>query len=169
MQGVQLLKLNPKPDSRGSFIKLVTSSGISMPGGFALHESFITRSNPGVVRGLHLQVGQAANFRLIHVVDGSVFDVLLDLRGGSETRNEIATFNLSSSEPSCLLVPPGVAHGFQALTQTTMLYLTTSGWSENDDTGVNPRSLDIEWPLPITEISARDKELPSLHEFNRYV
>ncbi len=130
-----------------------------------LHEVFVSISSPGVVRGLHLQVKESENYRVIQLLQGRVFDVLLDLRPDSETFCTYQTRELVFGLNETLLIPPGVAHGFQAIEESTMLYLTSSSWDPLMDKGVNPINTEIEWPLPVSSMSERDRQLPSLDDF----
>ena len=72
---------------------------------------------------------------------------------------------MDSAEASTLLVPPGVAHAFQALEDAEVLYATTSPYAPTLDKGVNARSTYLSWPLEILHMSERDINLPSLEEW----
>jgi dTDP-4-dehydrorhamnose 3,5-epimerase len=165
MDGVSHFKVTPMLDSRGSFSKVTSAQDLKGIGNFNLEEIFITKSSIGVVRGIHLQVGPAANHRIIHVLKGSAFDVLFDLRPKSQTFGHIQQLTLSADSPSALVVPPGVAHGFQALEELEMLYVTNKGWNPTFDTGINPLKSGISWPIDITEVSPRDQTLPTFASF----
>lgn len=166
MNGVRVFKSSEFLDERGSFLKLYTheQSGYVEP--FVLFESFISESRKGVVRGFHLQTGISANHRVIQVIEGKVLDVLLDLRTDSNTFGMYESMELSADNRLTLLIPPGVAHGFQALEKSKMLYMTSSAWDPARDTGVRPVGSGFTWPLPITFMSQRDTNLPTLEEFN---
>ena len=114
---------------------------------------------------MHIQVEQASNWRIIQVLSGVAFDVLLDLRTDQPSYLTTQTNILSGSKPQTLVIPPGVAHGFQAIEETEILYLTSYRYVSELDKGVNPLSIGIAWPLEITAISDRDKNLPSLGDF----
>jgi dTDP-4-dehydrorhamnose 3,5-epimerase len=165
MRDVSLFETFRSVDSRGNFTKIIKFEELAAIKEFQLEEAFITSSNIGVIRGMHVQVGSAANWRLIQVLRGEAFDVLLDLRKNESTFGKIITNILSSENPQTLLVPPGVAHGFQALSPTDILYLTSHRYEQHLDTGVNPLSLEITWPLEVSSISDRDLALPSLLEY----
>jgi dTDP-4-dehydrorhamnose 3,5-epimerase len=68
-----------------------------------------------------------------------------------------------------LILPPGVAHGFQSLTPATIGYATSSHWQPNLDTGVNPLSIGIEWPIGHGLISERDNLLPNLFDWEKHL
>ena len=165
MDGVKYWQSQAIFDSRGSFVKSYTheNSGLTYP--FNLHELFTSTSSPGVVRGFHLQTGASENFRVIQLLSGKVLDVLLDLRPNSHTFCQYLARELSYGLNETLLIPPGVAHGFQALEESTMLYLASSSWDPLHDTGVNPVGSGFDWPLAITNLSERDIKLPTLDQY----
>lgn len=163
IEGVRLIQGVTNTDERGSFTKHV--SGIEDLN-FKLRESFVSKSFKGVVRGMHLQLGPMSGWKLVTVLSGEIFDVLVDLRPKSSTYLATETFSLDENTGRSILVPEGVAHGFQAQTDVAMLYQTEYSYSPDHDTGVNPLSLNINWPLEISFMSIRDRELPSLANWN---
>ena len=164
LQGVEYYKTQTIPDSRGSFTKLF-NEGWRISEELRVSEIFTSYSTRSVVRGMHLQVGKRANWRVISVVNGSAFDVLIDLRSNSETYGLIISKILESQGTSTVVVPPGVAHGFQALENTQLIYVTTCAYDADFDTGVSVSSLEIDWPIPNFVLSDRDKSLPNLSEW----
>jgi dTDP-4-dehydrorhamnose 3,5-epimerase len=165
MRGVSLINSLQTSDSRGSFLKILKHEEILSVPDFALEEVFITSSLKGTIRGMHLQIDEAANWRFIQVLSGAAFDVLLDLRSSEQTFSQTQTNLLSAGTPQTLIVPPGVAHGFQAVTDVEILYMTSHKYNASLDKGVNPFSIGIDWPLEVTAISARDLEMPSLQDY----
>jgi dTDP-4-dehydrorhamnose 3,5-epimerase len=165
MRGVSLIDSFQSSDSRGSFLKILKHEAISAITDFKLEEVFFTASARGTIRGMHLQIGEASNWRFIQVLHGQAFDVLLDLRRNEGTFSETKINSLSSETPQTLIVPPGVAHGFQAVTDVEILYLTSHRHDVELDKGINPFSIGIDWPLKVTSISTRDLNLPSLEEY----
>lgn len=165
MRGVSLIAVNRQTDSRGSFTKILKYSDLGSVPEFKLEEVFSSYSERGTIRGMHLQVGDASNWRIIQVLNGSAFDVLLDLRPSEPTYLATQINLLDDKSPQTLVVPPGVAHGFQALANTEMLYLSSHHYVRALDTGVNPLSIGIEWPQKVTNISERDLSLPGIENF----
>jgi dTDP-4-dehydrorhamnose 3,5-epimerase len=153
------------PDNRGSFTKLFSDIWGDRKT-LIMSEIFTSNSNKGVVRGMHLQIGKSANWRVVSVLSGTVFDVLIDLRQNSDTYGLTISKILESQGLSTVLIPPGVAHGFQALENATLLYATTSAYDFDHDTGVSVSSLDIDWPIASVIQSDRDKSLPDISEWN---
>ena len=108
-----------------------------------------SRSRRNVVRGLHYQIRQPQG-KLVRVVDGEVFDVVVDLRAASPTFGRHVGVTLSAENRRMLWVPPGFAHGFLALSSSAdFLYKTTDYWyPEHERTLLwNDPALAIDWPL----------------------
>jgi dTDP-4-dehydrorhamnose 3,5-epimerase len=165
MRGVSLIEAKVSSDSRGFFSKILDYEALRTITKFEVREVFITTSKVGTLRGMHLQIKEAENWRAIHVSKGTVFDVLLDLRKEEPTFKSIQTNILASDQPRTLIVPPGVAHGFQALTDAEMLYISSHEYNSSLDTGINPFSIQVDWPIEVSAISERDLNLKSLSDF----
>lgn len=108
-----------------------------------------SRSRRNVVRGLHYQIRHPQG-KLVRVVDGEVFDVVVDLRAASPTFGRHVGVTLSAENRRMLWVPPGFAHGFLALSSSAdFLYKTTDYWyPEHERTLLwNDPALAIDWPL----------------------
>lgn len=124
----------------------------------------------GTVRGMHFQHPPAAEVKIVSCLRGRVFDVAVDLREGSSTFLHWHGEILGGDEHRSLIIPEGCAHGFQTLTDDCeMLYLHTASYTPASEDGVHPNDprLAIEWPEPISTLSARDGSHPLLPpEFN---
>ena len=152
-------------DQRGSFIKIFNSAYFMK---YEIQEVFISKTLSGFVRGMHLQIESLASNRLISCISGEVFDVLIDLRVDSATFLKTTTLTLSEESGIVLFVPAGVAHGFQSLSDNSeVIYLSNKGYDNKLDTGINPLSLDVDWPLIVRGISDRDSRLPTILEFKK--
>jgi dTDP-4-dehydrorhamnose 3,5-epimerase len=144
-------------DDRGSFAKLFSSSWL---GRHALGEVFVSESDEGVLRGLHMQEPPYEQHKLVSCLGGRAYDVVVDLRRGSPTEGRLVECELDAGNATALWLPPGVAHGFLALTPATvMLYCTTSPHSPEHDSGVRWDSVGASWPAVPAVISARDRGL----------
>ena len=127
-------------------------------------------AKPGVLRGLHFQKGKSAQTKLMHVVTGVVFDVIVDIRKGSPTYGKWEGYILSEYNQRQLLVPKGYAHGFVTLTpNVNFLYKCDNYYNASADGGIyfNSPELDIQWPISLTKaiVSEKDVNLPTFSEF----
>ena len=167
-QGVYIIENNLFEDNRGNFQKLFQSSVLQEKGvDFTVGEHFFSTSQKGVIRGMHFQLPPFAQSKLVYVLQGAVKDVIVDLRKGSSTYLKHLSFELKASERKALLIPEGFAHGFQALeNHTIMVYLQTKEFNSGSDFGINPFSIDMDWPIKNHVISQKDESLVRLDEFS---
>lgn len=117
----------------------------------------------GTLRGMHYQAPPGEEAKLVRCIRGALHDVIVDVRPGSGTFGRHAAVELTADNRFALYVPPGCAHGFQTLSDDTEVYYQMSAFYapelargfRHDDP-----ALGIEWPLPVSVISERDRELP---------
>lgn len=128
-------------------------------------------SDFGVVRGLHYQLNPKAQDKLVRVVQGKIFDVIVDLRFSSKTYGFWAGLELDDINKNILWVPKGFAHGFLSLTKNSqVIYKTTEFWSRNLERSLNwmDKDLDIKWPKvtgsKTPKISSKDYVASSLKQ-----
>ncbi len=117
----------------------------------------------GTVRGMHFQRPPHAEMKIVSCLRGSICDVVVDVRRGSPTFLQWHGEVLSAENRRALVVPEGMAHGFQALSDDCeILYLVTAAYAPDAEGGLLPTDprLDIRWPLPITDLSERDRKHP---------
>jgi hypothetical protein len=149
-------------DARGSFQKIHHTESPSGKWG-RLSEVFLTESQKGIIRGMHLQWGTCSTPKFIKCIAGSILDVLLDLRPESDTYLNIETFELSGRDPRTITMPSGIAHGYQVTSNSAIvLYGTEVKWCIKCDIGINPMSIPYTWPIQESKISERDSNLPTL-------
>jgi dTDP-4-dehydrorhamnose 3,5-epimerase len=163
LAGVAVLVPEPFRDDRGLFTRTFDAElfdgWIGVPGRSA---SFVqdsqSRSVRGVIRGLHGRGGRG-EAKLVRCANGAVYDVLVDARPDSPTFGQYEGFALDDNAFRHLYVPPGLLHGFQALTETAdVCYRIDRAHDPSEDVAVcyDDPELAIDWPLPVTAISARD-------------
>ena len=119
----------------------------------------------GTIRGLHLQADPHSEAKLVRCLKGRVWDVAVDLRRDSSTYQQWHGLELSPLQGNALLIPEGCAHGFQVLEPgSELLYLHSGAWVPEAETGVrwDDTQLAIAWPLPVTDLSYRDRSLSFL-------
>ena len=163
--GVLLIELTHFRDQRGLFCETFhaqryAEAGIAEP---FVQDNF-SRSIRGTVRGLHYQEPHAQG-KLIMVVEGEVYDVVVDIRKGSPTFGTWQGVTLSSDNYRQLYIPPSCAHGFCVTSQQALvLYKCTDFYSPNDERGIiwNDPALAISWPVSTPLLSAKDQAYGTL-------
>ncbi len=127
-----------------------------------------SRSRRGVLRGLHYQLEQPQG-KLVRVVDGSVFDVAVDIRKGSPTFGQWVGAELSGDKHRQLYVPPGFAHGFCVLSDSAdFLYKCTDYYAPEVEQGIrwDDPEIGIDWPGEDFTISDKDAANGSLRDMD---
>jgi dTDP-4-dehydrorhamnose 3,5-epimerase len=157
-----VLEFTPTPhvDDRGFFSRtfdadVAREAGID-PGGFV--QDSMSRSRRGVVRGLHVRVGEGES-KLVRCSSGQVFDVVVDLRPGSPTHGEWLSVVLDGERQNSVYVPAGCAHGFQALTEPAdTAYRIDRAHDPREDLTIahDDPELAVPWPLPVGARSRSD-------------
>ena len=119
----------------------------------------------GAVRGMHYQKPPMAEVKMIKCVNGSVFDVMIDLRKNSNTFLQWHSVQLSAESQKMIYIPEGFAHGFQTLEHDSeLIYLHTQFYAPDFEASINCNdpSIGIKWPMEIAEISEKDRKQPYL-------
>lgn len=173
LAGVRLIRRGVHRDVRGTFEVLWNDADFpSKVGGFVQDNLIVTHR--GTLRGMHFQSLQPQG-KLLTVLEGEVYDAAVDLRPGSPTFGQCEGFVLRSDEHLSLWLPPGMAHGFLAVSERVVYhYKVTAPW-DPDAAHVlawNDRQVAIDWPLAageMTELSARDAAGLSWAEVRRIV
>jgi dTDP-4-dehydrorhamnose 3,5-epimerase len=166
--GLVVFTPEPHRDERGFFTRtfdaaVAREAGID-PAAF-LQDS-VSRSRRGVIRGLHVRVG-AGEAKLVRCSSGAIFDVVVDLRPGSPAFRRWLSFDLADEPQRSIYVPPGCAHGFQALTETAdTSYRIDRPHDPSEDLTIafDDPELAIAWPEPPTVMSANDRSAPPMSE-----
>lgn len=167
-----LLIYEPKVfnDGRGYFFESYTESLFRQEG---LDILFVqdnqARSTRGVLRGLHYQQEPYAQTKLIRTLEGTILDVVVDLRKGSPTFEKWFSIELSAENKKQLLVPKGFAHGYAVLSETAeVFYKCDNFYHKASEGGVifNDPSLDIDWQMDLSQaiVSEKDLQLPVLEK-----
>jgi dTDP-4-dehydrorhamnose 3,5-epimerase len=128
-----------------------------------------SKSQYGVLRGLHFQKGEHAQAKLVRVLEGKVLDVAVDIRKNSPTFGKSFTLELSDSSDTQLFVPRGFAHGFLVLSETaTFFYKCDNVYNKESEGGIayNDPDVNIDWKIDLSSIilSEKDKTNPSLKQ-----
>ena len=169
LQGCFIIEPKIINDDRGyfmeSFNQKTFQNGIQSEVVFVQdNQSFSTK---GVLRGLHYQVEDHAQAKLVRVLQGSVLDVAVDLRPDSATYGQYEAVELSGENQRQFFVPRGFAHGFLVLSETaTFFYKCDNFYNKESEGGLiyNDATVNIDWQFPTENllISDKDKVLPNL-------
>lgn len=162
--GVLLAEPKKYFDARGFFYESFRQSAYSELGTGEFCQDNISYSTQGVLRGLHYQV-KKPQAQLVTVVVGKIFDVVVDLRGGSETFGMSLGTELSDSGVGQIFMEGGFAHGFCVLSDFAVLhYKVTEEYDPSDEAGLLwcDEALAISWPVSAPIVSDRDAGYPPL-------
>lgn len=165
--GLKLIHLKEFKDIRGSFIKVFNDDF------FKKHdletnfkESYYSISAKNVIRGMHFQTPPAEHTKLVYVNEGSITDVILDIRKDSPTYGEFFSLEINNNTPTLVYIPVGCAHGFLSMEDNTMVtYLQTSVYNPECDKGIKYNSFGMKWDIENPIISDRDNSFPPLTQF----
>ena len=149
--GAWLVELEPVVDHRGFFARVWSDDAFAARG---LSTHFVQCNNAystraGTLRGLHYQAQPFADAKLMRCIRGAVFDVIVDVRPDSPTYLQWFGVELSEDNRSLLYIPPGCAHGYQALCDNTeVLYPVSAPYTATAERGIrwNDPLFGIEWP-----------------------
>ena len=174
IEGVLGIEPRAFEDDRGWFmenynLKSFIESGFTHP----MVQDNMSKSKKGVLRGLHYQNNPSPMGKLVSCVHGQIFDVGVDIRKGSPTFGQWYGEILSNENKKMLYFPPGIAHGFLALKDDTVVYYKCTGlYSAKDDSAVvwNDPDIGIDWPIKEVGgnviLSDRDQAHPRLKDAN---
>jgi dTDP-4-dehydrorhamnose 3,5-epimerase len=170
LAGLMVIKPEIFEDDRGYFFESFNESDLEKAG----HPCHFIQDNQsksvyGVVRGLHYQLEPKAQTKFVRVLDGSIWDVAVDLREDSPTFMQWAGVELTAENKLQLLIPKGFAHGFSVLSETAVvLYKCDEFYAPDFETGIrfDDPQIGIDWKLDPKDmiLSQRDLAMPSLKE-----
>lgn len=167
LQDAFIIEPEPFRDNRGLFARIFCQHELQS----ILHGKNIVQINhsmtrqKGAIRGMHFQRPPRAEIKMVKCLRGSVFDVIIDLRQDSSAFLKWHGEKLSAENMKMMYIPKGFAHGFQTLEQNLeLLYLHTEFYSPEYESGIryDDPSLNISWPIEVTDISLRDQNHPLL-------
>ena len=165
LPGMRVFDLDPTADERGSFTRLFCQAVLADLGfdAGAAQANMSRSARAGTLRGLHYQLGIAAEAKLVTVIAGGICDVVLDLRPYSPAFRTHARLDLDAARPQAILIPAGCAHGFLTTADaTTLLYFTSKPYAPVLERGIrwDDPWFDIDWPEQPSVLSAKDRCLP---------
>lgn len=167
LEGAKIIEPVVHGDHRGFFMEsyneqLMHANGVTHK---FIQDNQSLSAEPGVIRGLHYQLNPKAQTKLIRVISGAIYDVIVDIRKDSATFGQWVGVFLSEYNQRQLLVPQGFAHGFCTLVPNTQVaYKVDEYYSPENDRGIlwNDPALAIDWPISNPILSEKDKKHPVL-------
>jgi dTDP-4-dehydrorhamnose 3,5-epimerase len=171
LAGVVIVRTARFADDRGFFVERFNLAGFERAG---LPTTFCqdnhSRSWPRVIRGLHFQSAPPQG-KLLGVIRGRIWDVLVDIRPGSPTYGQHVAKEMSDADGELVWIPPGFAHGFCVLGDdpADIVYKVNQPYTPASEGGIlwNDPDLAIEWPVVDPIVSERDNRLPSFAAYRR--
>lgn len=162
-EGLLVISPDIYKDSRGYFFESFNSEKFKKAGlDFEPVQDNESRSSRGVVRGLHYQLKPSAQSKLIRVVEGMIYDVVVDIRKGSPTYGEWFGIVIDSDSKEQIFIPKGFAHGFSVLSDIAVIqYKCDNIYNPKDERGINLNDpfLNINWKVSANEMIISDKDL----------
>ncbi|MMZ50425.1 dTDP-4-dehydrorhamnose 3,5-epimerase [compost metagenome] len=167
LEGAKIIEPVVHDDQRGFFMEsyneqIMNENGITHA---FIQDNQSLSVETGVIRGLHYQLNPKAQTKLVRVISGAIYDVVLDIRKTSPTFGQWVGVILSENNKRQLLVPKGFAHGFCTIVPNTqVLYKVDEYYSPENDRGIlwNDPALGINWPTSLPILSDKDKCHPLL-------
>ena len=167
--GLNIIKRQQLSDTRGFLSRLFCNKELALAG-WSKPVAQINQTltiGKGTVRGMHFQLPPHTERKMVSCLKGEVCDVAVDIRSGSPTFLRWYGVNLSAENCLSFIIPEGFAHGFQTLSNDVeLLYFHSAAYDADSERGLNPEDprLAIDWPVPITRISARDHAHPYIND-----
>jgi dTDP-4-dehydrorhamnose 3,5-epimerase len=164
LPGLLVIQPTVFPDERGFFFEGFRGSDFERAG---IIGNFVqdnqSASVRGVLRGLHYQLPPFAQGKLVRVLEGSVWDVAVDIRPNSATFGKWYGIELSAQDHKMVYIPPGFAHGFLTLSEKAQFfYKCTAEYRKESEAGIrwDDPEIGIKWPRADVSVSERDRSLP---------
>jgi dTDP-4-dehydrorhamnose 3,5-epimerase len=171
LEGCYLVHDTVFGDDRGYFFESFNRKTFFEQTGLAIDfvQDNQSRSQKGVLRGLHFQHGEFAQAKLVRVLAGKVLDVAVDLRKGSSTFGQHLAVELSEDSHTQFFVPRSFAHGFVVLSEEAVFFYKCDNYYNKQSEGgiiFSDPKLSIDWVLPQEELllSEKDAVLPTLQD-----
>lgn len=171
VEGAYVVHLDPRRDERGSFARLycvdeLAGAGIDL---VPVQANLGSSKDAGTLRGLHFQVAPHQEAKLVHCIDGAIFDAIVDLRKNSPTFGKAASVTLTGDGDRAFYIPAGCAHGYLTLEpDTKVLYFVSTRYTPDADRGLawDDPDLAIPWPRQPEVMVDRDRSNPRLSELD---
>lgn len=168
MINYRLFTNKPYPDNRGYFYESF-SHREHLFVGETFYQDNVSYSHKGVVRGLHYQWDKPMG-KLVQTISGKIIDYIVDIRYNSPSYGECLKFELSEENKNVLWVPPGYAHGFEALEDSHVMYKCSSYYNKDGESAISIKDPDLKIKLKTDErsviLSEKDLGAQSFREYS---
>jgi dTDP-4-dehydrorhamnose 3,5-epimerase len=169
IEDLYVIETNVFHDDRGYFFEAFNSEKLSDLGlNIQVAQTNISKSQRGVVRGLHFQNPPHAQGKLIRVMKGAVLDVAVDIRKSSPTYGKYYAAELNDENKLALWIPEGFAHGFKTLVDNTLFYYDCTDVYNREAEGSiiwNDPEIGIDWNIENPIVSEKDAMAPMFKDF----
>jgi len=168
IEGLLIIEPQLFKDDRGFFYESYNKNNLDKVINIVFVQDNESKSNRGVIRGLHFQAPPYAQDKLVRVIKGSVLDVVVDIRAESETYGEHFAIVLDALSHNMLWIPKGMAHGFLSLEDNTVFSYKCSEYYHPEVEGCilwNDKDLNINWNIKNPIVSEKDKVGQPFNQF----
>lgn len=167
LKGAYTVDIDKKADDRGFFARAFCAREFAELGikPEVAQVNLCYNGTRGTLRGMHYQLSPAAETKLIRCTRGAIYDVIVDLRSDSPTHLQHFGVELTANNYRALYVPEMFAHGYQTLTaEAEIVYIVSEFYTPGCESGLrhDDPKLNIQWPLPVSLISAKDSSWAAL-------
>ena len=166
--GLKIIEPDVFEDNRGFFFESYNKKKFAEGG---VNIDFVqdnhSRSTKGVLRGMHFQIDPFAQDKLVRVIQGEVYDVVVDVRKNSPTFGKWESITLSAKNKKMFFIPQGFAHGFQVISDTAEFeYKVSNFYSPEHEKGFiwNDADLAINWPIHEAILGLKDQAYPAFKQ-----
>ncbi len=161
LEGAYVIDLDKREDERGFFARVWCANEFKEHGLVpdACQENISRTEHKGTIRGMHYQVGDSQETKLVRCIKGGLYDVIVDVRPESPTFKKWIGVELTEDNWKMLYVPRGFAHGFVTLCDNVVVnYVVSQFYSPGDERGAryNDPAFGIDWPVPVEVVSDKD-------------
>ena len=165
LSGLYVVETDAFLDHRGAFARWFCENEMKdiLGNRHIKNVNFSRTVKKGSIRGMHFQKPPYAEMKMVRCIRGRILDVVVDIRKDSPTYLQHYAVELSAENMKLFVIPEGFAHGFQSLEDNSeIMYLVTEFYSPEAEAGLrfSDPTLAIDWPLEITDTSAKDAAHP---------
>ncbi len=169
IKDLKIIKNNSFKDNRGSLARVFCNDFFSQLGWNKpiAQINYTSTKNKGTVKGMHYQIPPLSELKIVRCIKGKIFDVVVDLRKESKTFMKWHSEILTEDNGKCTMVLEGFAHGYQSLSDNCdIIYCHSAPYSKDHERAINPldKLLGINWPIEISLISQKDKNIKMIDE-----